>query len=160
MPINAFSNPYLPGQPNPKIYFDSAAPTQAGVFAVGDIVINDQFAAGRPIGWICQDAAAPVFVPLFVPGMLGGAPLNLTAAGVVPGTPAVITVSGFAGNVTLGSPVSYGTGTLLSITPRSTHAVTLVAPSGTAIVGFNPAVANTAVGALLLANGTNWFRVS
>lgn len=162
MPISPFNQLLIADQPNPKIYYGDAPPASGSKgFSVGDLVINIAPGGGEAVAWQCTNAVTPIFVPLLPSGSLCGTPLALTAAGTVTGTPGKITVSGFAGNVTLASAASFADGFEFAVWARSKHSVTLVAASGNAIIGLNGAITSATAAATFIAGGdTNWYRAS
>lgn len=158
MALNVFNFPLTPNQPQPVIRFADSTPTETGL-NLGDIIINTACGPGEPIGWICTAPSVPTFVPIAVGGLTG--PVQaLTAAGTITDTPGLVTVSGFAGNVTLASPTLFAGGFQQAILALTTHSVTLVAPSGASIVGLNGAITNATASARFVPVGTIWYRLA
>lgn len=159
MALNVFNYPLTPNQPIPVLRFSGSAPTTSDVGCnTGDIVINTACGPGEPLGWVCTDGANAIFTPIAVGGLTGTVQA-LTAAGTITGTPGLVTVSGFAGNVTLASPTLFAGGFQQAIIALSTHSVTLVAPSGAAIVGLNGAITSATASARIVPSGTVWYRL-
>jgi len=158
MALSAFSFPLSTDQSTPRVYYElsGTAPT-SGPFVLGDVIINLAPSVGQPIFWTVADDSPLTLTPI---GVLGGLGVQaLTAAGTVSTGYGIVTTSGFAGNVTL-SPAQSQSGQPLQVIALSTHAVTLVAASGNAIVGLNGALSSTIAAANLTPSGTNWYRTT
>lgn len=158
MAISPYSFPLVNDLLNPRIYFGDDVSTDA-IFVVGDIIVNTSPAIGKPTYWVCTDTT-PTFAPGAIAGELSATALAITAAGSITGAPALVTTSGFAGNVTLGAASSFTSGFEQSIINLTTHAVTLVAPTGAAILGLNGAITSATTAARLKLSGTNWYRLA
>jgi hypothetical protein len=157
MALNVFNLPLTPNQPTPVIRFADSTPTETGL-NLGDIIINTACGPGEAIGWICTDPASPSFTPIAVGGLTGPVQAK-TAAGTITDFPGIVTVSGFAGNLTLASPTVFSGGFQQAILALTTHSVTLVAPSGASIVGLNAAITSNTAAAKVVPVGTIWYRL-
>lgn len=160
MPIQAFNVPFTADQLNPRMWFGDEVSTDGAAFQVGDIIVNIAPAVGRPTFWTCTNATTPTFEAGPIVGQNSVTPQAITAAGTISGFPGLVTVSGFAGNVTVAPALALASGFRMSIIALSTHSVTLVAPTGSAILGLNGAITNATVAATFLDSGTNWYRLS
>ncbi len=141
------------------LYYGDSAPT-SGQFDKGDTMLNSAPDVGAPFGWICAVAGSPGTWYAINAPLQNTTAQAMTAAGAVSASSSIVTVSGFAGTITLAAAQSAGVGEL-SILALTTHSVTLAAASGNAIVGLNGAVTSATVAAQLKANGsTNWYRLA
>lgn len=142
-----------------NLQYGDSAPT-SGDWQKGDIILNSTPGVGATFDWICTAAGSPgTWYPINAP-LENTTVSALTAAAALAATASIVTVSGFAGTITLAPAQSAGVGEL-KILALTTHSVTLAAASGNAIVGLNGAVTSLTASAQLKANGTtNWYRLS
>lgn len=136
--------------------YSTAAPT-SGQWEVNDIVYNTAPAAsGAPMGWVCTVAGTPGTWVAFGQLKDKSSVTSVTAAGTVALTDNIVSIGTGGFNVTLAAPSASVPGNVVRIVNANASPVTLVAATGTSIVGNVTLSANAS--ATLESSGTVWYR--
>ncbi len=136
--------------------FASAAPT-SGQWEVNDVVYNTAAVAdGTPMGWICTVSGTPGTWVAFGALKDKSSVTSVTAAGNVALTANIVQIGTGGFNVTLAAPSASAPGNAVKIVNANASPVTLVAGTGTSIVGNVTLSANAS--ASLESSGTVWYR--
>lgn len=148
--------------PLPAINYASAPPTD-GYWAQGQVIINNQPAAGAAIGWVCTTAGTPgtwVALGFATPTTL--TTVSTASSTLASGSRYNLLTATAASSYTLPAAGSQAAGTVLTvINVGGASAVTLAAPSGNTIVG-GPVVTTVANARLsVLSDGnTTWYNLT
>lgn len=136
--------------------FSTAAPT-SGQWSVNDIIYNTAPAAnGTPMGWICTVAGTPGTWVAFGALKDKSSVTAVTAAGDIALTDNIVNIGTGGFNVTLAAPSASVHGNTVRIVNANASPVTLVAGTGTSVVGNVTLAANAS--ATLESSGTIWYR--
>lgn len=136
--------------------YGTAAPT-SGLWEKNEYIVNEAPAAdGSPQGWLCVAGGTPgTWVAV---GSLEDrtSVSTLSAAGTVSLTDNIVQIATGGFNVTLTAPVASAPGNTVKVVNPTASPVTLVAGTGTAVVGNVTLSANAS--ASLESSGTVWYR--
>lgn len=142
-----------------RVGHGTAAPT-SGQWNAGDFVINSApSTSNTPYGWLCVTGGTSGTWVAVQPIKDLTSVTALTAAGAATAASNIITAdttsAGF--NVTLAAPTAATPGNLISVVNTAANTVTLVAGTGTSIVGLATIAGNTS--GTVKSASTFWYRV-
>lgn len=136
--------------------YASAAPT-AGQWSINDVIINEAPALnGGPEKWVCVASGSPGTWVAVTQLKNPASVTTISAAGTAVLTDNIIEIGTGSFNVTLTAPTAATSGNKAIVVNPTAGPVTLVAGTGTAVVGNVTIGANTS--ANLLSAGTFWYR--
>lgn len=136
--------------------YGTSAPT-SGQWSVNDVIENTAPAAtGSPRGWVCTVAGTPGTWVAYGQLKDKSSVTSVTAAGNVALTDNIVEIGTGGFNVTLAAPSASVPGNVVRIVNANASPVTLVAGTGTSIVGNVTLSANAS--ATLESAGTVWYR--
>jgi len=136
--------------------YGTAVPT-SGQWTINDVIINEAPAAnGGPFKWVCVASGTPgTWVAVGNVKDMASV-TTIAAAGTAVLTDNIIQIGTGSFNVTLTAPTAATSGNTLVVANPTAGPVTLVAGTGTTVVGNVTIAANTS--ANLLSSGTSWYR--
>ena len=136
--------------------YGTAAPT-SGQWSANEVVINENPAAnGGPLKWVCITGGTPGTWVAVTQIKDVASVTTIAAASNVALTANIVEIGTGSFNITLAAPTAAVSGNVATVVNPTAGPVTLVAASGTVVVGNVTISANSS--ANLLSAGTSWYR--